>query len=113
VTGDISDREQGTVGGAQLPGAACRGADLLVIESTYCHEDHRGREAEVGALAAAVESVVAKGGRVLIPAFGLGRAQEVALIVRERLTDVPVLLDGIARDISRIYEEESRQHGRI
>lgn len=113
VSGDISDREQATVSGAHLPGGAWRGADLLVIESTYCHEDHRSRAAEVDDFVSAVGEVVAGGGRVLIPAFGLGRAQEVALILRDRLPGVPVLVDGMARDISRIYEVEARTHGRL
>ena len=43
------------------------------------------------------------GGRILIPAFGLGRAQEVALLLGERLPDVDVLVDGLARDISDLY----------
>jgi Cft2 family RNA processing exonuclease len=112
VTGDISDRDQASVASAHLPGRSWRQADLLVIESTYCHDDHRSRSAEVDDFVAAVGDVVGAGGRVLIPAFGLGRAQEVALILRERLPGVPVLVDGIARDISRIYEEHARSHGR-
>jgi Cft2 family RNA processing exonuclease len=111
VTGDISDREQATAGPAHLPGDAWRNPDLLVIESTYCTEDHPSRQLEVDAFVKAVGEVVSRGGRVLIPAFGLGRAQEVILVLRERIPGIPIIVDGIARDISHIYEAEARRQG--
>jgi Cft2 family RNA processing exonuclease len=106
VTGDIADQPQSSVDGAHLPERLLHGADLLVIESTYCTEDHVDRAAQVRELVEEVRKVVSRGGRVLIPAFALGRAQEIALILRERLPEVPVLVDGLARDISLIYERE-------
>ena len=48
-----------------------------------------------------------KTGRVLVPAFALGRAQEVVLTLRDRLPDVPILVDGMAKEISRIYEAQT------
>jgi Cft2 family RNA processing exonuclease len=104
ITGDIHDLPQLSVGAAQLPPKLAREADLLVIESTYCQRTHRDRDSQVTDLVRSIEEVVAAGGRVLIPAFGLGRAQEVALIMREHLPDVPVLVDGLARPISEIYQ---------
>ena len=108
VTGDIFNLPQMSVGRAQLPPRLAREADLLVIESTYCHSPHRGdRASQVRDLVRAIEEVVSGGGRVLIPAFGLGRAQEVALIMRSQLPDVHVLIDGLARQVSEIYEREA------
>ncbi len=105
ITGDISDVRQASVSECELPDPALvRDADLLVIESTYCHEALPRREDQVDQLVAAVREVIARRGRVLIPAFALGRAQEIALILSEQLPDVPVLVDGLARDVSRIYE---------
>ena len=106
VTGDIADQPQSSVGGAHLPERLLNDADLLIIESTYCTEDHVDRAAQVAQLVAEVREVVGQGGRVLIPAFALGRAQEIALILREYLPEVQVLVDGLARDISLIYERE-------
>ena len=51
-------------------------ADTLVIESTYgdrLHEDRRGRRRR---LEAVIERALADGGSVLIPAFSIGRTQE-------------------------------------
>jgi len=107
ITGDIFNLPQMSVGAAQLPPRLAREADLLVIESTYCHSRHPDRTSQVQDFVRAIGEVVGGGGRVLVPAFGLGRAQEVALMLREHLPDVPVLVDGLARPISDIYEREA------
>jgi Cft2 family RNA processing exonuclease len=104
VTGDIDDRAQGSVGAAMIPPKLAADADLLVIETTYCDSLHRDRSQEASDLVTAAENVLNSGGRVLVPAFGLGRAQEIALLVGERLPGVAVRVDGLARDISDIYE---------
>jgi Cft2 family RNA processing exonuclease len=44
-----------------------------------------------------VAAVTGVGGRVLIPAFALDRAQEVALVLASALPDTDVLIDGLAR----------------
>lgn len=110
VTGDVSDLAQSTVRGLVVPDAA-RGSDLLVIESTYCGHHRSNRHAEVEKFVRMVSETVGDptttGGRVLVPAFALGRAQEVALTLRNRLPDVPVLIDGMAKDIATIYEEQT------
>lgn len=107
ITGDIFNLPQLSVGAAQLPPRLAREADLLVIESTYCHSRHRDRTSQVRDLVGAIEEVASGGGRVLVPAFGLGRAQEVALLLHDHLPDVPVLVDGLARQVSEIYEREA------
>ena len=107
ITGDIFNLPQMSVGAAQLPPRLAREADLLVIESTYCHSRHLDRTSQVQRFVRAIGEVAERGGRVLVPAFGLGRAQEVALMLREHLPDVPVLVDGLARPISDIYEREA------
>ena len=103
LTGDIDDRAQASVGGARIPPKLATHADLLVIETTYCDSVHRDREQEATDLITSAETILNAGGRLLIPAFGLGRAQEIALLVGERMTDVSVLVDGLARDISDLY----------
>ena len=105
VTGDVSNLAQATVPGLVVPQSA-RGSDLLVIESTYCQRRSH-RDVEVENFLATVLETVTSGGRVLVPAFALGRAQEVALTLRSRLPDVPVLLDGMAKQITRIYEQQT------
>jgi Cft2 family RNA processing exonuclease len=103
VTGDIDDRGQASVGPAQIPPRLATGADLLVIETTYCDSTHRDRGQEGDDLVRQAGEVLDAGGRILIPAFGLGRAQEIALLLGDRLPGVDVLVDGLARDISDLY----------
>jgi metallo-beta-lactamase family protein len=52
------------------------GCDLLVLESTYGDRNHVGRRERRQVLQAAVEHALADGGTVLIPAFSIGRTQE-------------------------------------
>ncbi|SEG80810.1 RNA processing exonuclease, beta-lactamase fold, Cft2 family [Thermomonospora echinospora] len=106
VTGDVSGFRQASVDGYRLPDGA-RGAELLVLESTRCAEEHDERDTRIGELIRTVEEVHAGSGRVLIPAFALGRAQELALLVRTHLPHVPVLIDGMARQVSDAYETAS------
>lgn len=114
ITGDISglDEHYLSVEPAHLPSGLVRDADLLVIETTYCHEDHANRRLQAGGLVDTVSTVVDRRGRVLIPAFGLGRSQEVIMILAEALPDVDVLVDGLAREISTIYEQVGAEAGK-
>ncbi|PCM45244.1 MBL fold metallo-hydrolase RNA specificity domain-containing protein [Marinobacter sp. ANT_B65] len=51
-------------------------ADRLIIESTYGDRNHENREARRYRLKAILENALADGGTVLIPAFSIGRTQE-------------------------------------
>jgi putative mRNA 3-end processing factor len=76
--------------------------DAVVTESTYANEDHTERlELERSFVEAATE-VVERGGIVLVPAFGVGRAQEMACVLAANHFEYPVVLDGMAREASRI-----------
>mgnify|MGYP003389018541 CR=1 FL=1 len=50
--------------------------DVLVIESTYGNRNHEGRAQRVAQLQQVLEGCFADGGAVLIPAFSIGRTQE-------------------------------------
>lgn len=52
------------------------GADVLVLESTYGNRDHEGRHERGRALQHAIEQALANRGTVIIPAFSIGRTQE-------------------------------------
>lgn len=107
VTGDVShpSQNQASVSGLAIPPSA-RGSSLLLIESTYCRANSN-RTKEVERFIDTVADTVNSGGRVLVPAFALGRAQEVVLTLRNALPGVPVLVDGLAKTISRIYEQQT------
>ena len=106
-SGDISLSSQRSVGRAELPSHR---ADFLVLESTYFYSDRRFKRGEdERELLETVKKTVERGGKVLIPAFALGRAQEILLLLSEgmRRGEIPpitVYVDGLARDVSTIYE---------
>jgi Cft2 family RNA processing exonuclease len=108
VTGDVStpSQNQASVSGLVVPDVA-RGSDLLIIESTYCRKGGSPRTREVERFIDTVRETVNAGGRVLVPAFALGRAQEVILTLRNELPGIPVLVDGLAKEVSRIYEQQT------
>src|SRR5256714_3853632 len=58
------------------------GADYLVIESTYGDRLHDVEEPK-HALERIIKDAAARGGAVLIPAFAVGRAQEIVYLIRE------------------------------
>ncbi|GAB4271724.1 MAG: MBL fold metallo-hydrolase [Deferrisomatales bacterium] len=52
-------------------------ADVLVLESTYGDRDHEGRRERRAALAAVLARALRNRGTVVIPAFSIGRTQEI------------------------------------
>jgi len=83
--------------------------DVLVIESTYGDRAHEDAE-EVGArLAALLAPVFARGGKVIVPAFAVGRTQEIVYTLDQlfesgRLRAVPVYIDSpLAVDVSAVF----------
>ena len=83
--------------------------DTLIIESTYADRDHESFDDAESRLGAAVRRVAARGGKVLIPAFAVGRAQELIYSLhrlhRDRqIPDIPIYVDSpLAIDITTVF----------
>ena len=92
------------------------GADLLLIESTYGGRRHEAKADPDGMLAAAVEKVVRRQGIMVIPAFSVGRAQEILYRLRGleeagRIPRLPVYLDSpMAIDATELYRRHHEEH---
>ncbi len=76
--------------------------DAVVIESTYANEDHTQRPELERRFVDECTEVVEKGGIVLVPAFGVGRAQELTCVLAAHHFEYPITIDGMAREVSRI-----------
>jgi putative mRNA 3-end processing factor len=76
--------------------------DAVIMESTYANEDHTERSELEKRFVESVTDVVEKGGIVLVPAFGVGRSQEIVCVLAAHHFEYPVVLDGMAREASRI-----------
>ncbi|MCS6769046.1 MAG: MBL fold metallo-hydrolase [Candidatus Caldarchaeum sp.] len=77
--------------------------DAVVIESTYAHEDHRPRPELEKEFVKACREVVENGGTVLVPAFSVGRAQEIVCILTAHNFKHPLWLDGMAKKAMEFY----------
>jgi len=55
--------------------------DVLIVESTYGIQIHEEREMRENRLLKQITDVLKRGGKVLMPVFALGRAQEILLIL--------------------------------
>jgi putative mRNA 3-end processing factor len=76
--------------------------DAVVIESTYANEEHTERKELEKRFVDSCTDIVEKGGTVLIPAFGVGRSQELACVLAAHHFEYSVTIDGMARDVSRV-----------
>jgi metallo-beta-lactamase family protein len=97
-------------------------ADYLFMESTYGDRVHAPIAAMEDQLATVIGDTVAKKGKVIIPAFAVGRTQEIVyalhkLHVAGRIPDVPIFVDSplavnfttVFKMHSECYDDETRR----
>ncbi len=118
-TGDVCFQDQTILKGARFEDVK---ADVLIMETTRGNREvpkDFTREGEIERLVAAIHNALKRKGSVLIPAFALGRTQEIlamlALLMREgKLKPQPIYIGGLGRVFTEIYDLEAhrthRQH---
>lgn len=86
------------------------GAGVVVMESTYGNRTHESTEGARARLAAVIRETAARGGRVLIPAFAVGRTQELVydlhiLAGTGAIPSIPIYIDSpLAIDTTSVFE---------
>ena len=86
------------------------GAHVVIMESTYGNRDHEPVEGARARLAEIIKVTAARGGRILIPAFAVGRTQEIIyelhILTREgAIPAIPVYIDSpLAIDTTSVFE---------
>lgn len=123
-SGDLGSGHSALLAAPQSP----ERADLLVLESTYgdrlhAHSGHRNQQGEPRhrQLKAIVERSLRDGGAILIPAFSIGRTQELLCDLEQILSEVrsreeqwcwrelPVVIDSpLGADVTRLYRRFRR-----
>jgi metallo-beta-lactamase family protein len=89
-------------------------ADALLVESTYGDRTHSTDPKD--ALARIVSEAAQRGGALLVPAFAVGRTQELIWTLREleeakRIPSLPVYIDSpMAIDVSELYCRHPEDH---
>lgn len=74
--------------------------DVMITESTYGGKPLPDRKAIESSFLEKITEVI-KNGSVIIPVFGLGRAQEILILLANRKWAVPIYLDGMAVDVTK------------
>lgn len=105
-SGDIGRRNLPLIRDPILPDSA----DYLIMESTYGDKAHQTPQASYDELRQAVTRTVQRGGKVIIPAFAVGRTQEIAyslhqMIDHGEIPSIPVVVDSpLAVNASEIFQ---------
>lgn len=91
--------------------AQLKEADVVLMEGTYGDRDHRSRQASLVQLEAVLHETWEAKGNVMIPAFAVGRTQELlfhlgVMAADGRLDDWQVFVDSpMATAVTNLYEE--------
>lgn len=87
-------------------------SDYLIMECTYGHKPHRDPEAAYAELREVVNRTIERKGKIIVPAFAVGRTQELVydlhqMVRKGEIPPVPIFVDSpLAVDASAIF----RQH---
>ncbi|MCB8889536.1 MBL fold metallo-hydrolase RNA specificity domain-containing protein [Vreelandella malpeensis] len=90
------------------------GCDHLVLESTYGHRTHPNRENRRAVLKRAIEQALTNGGTVMVPAFSIGRTQELLYELesiifearKSRWKELEIIVDSpLAARFTQVYRE--------
>ena len=95
-TGDLNNRATHLVNGAKP--VPCRN---LFIEGTYAGRDHPDRHELELELLDRIDDIVYKGGHVILPAFAVGRTQEIVLMLED--SGHEIWLDGMGKRVTQTY----------
>jgi len=85
-------------------------ADYLITEGTYGGKEHPDEDSLLLALERVVRGARERGGRIVIPAFAVGRTQEVVhaldrLIASGRIPEIPIFIDSpLAANVQEIVQ---------
>ncbi|HUA61338.1 MAG TPA: MBL fold metallo-hydrolase [Verrucomicrobiae bacterium] len=96
--------------------------DYLILESTYGGRRHKSIDHVSNKLAEVVTRTARRGGRIIVPAFAVGRTQQLVLLLHEltnqnRIPNIPIFVDSplalnvtqVHRDHPECFSDETRQ----
>ncbi|HEY9282076.1 MAG TPA: MBL fold metallo-hydrolase [Pyrinomonadaceae bacterium] len=110
-SGDLGHYDQPIIRDPEPP-PAC---DYMLVESTYGDRLHAPEDPK-DELARIINETAERGGALLIPAFAVGRTQEIVYLIREledekRIPVLPVRVDSpMAAAATRVYNQRTEEH---
>jgi metallo-beta-lactamase family protein len=94
--------------------------DYLILESTYGGRLHKAASHVENKLQAVVQRTAARGGRIIVPAFAVGRTQQLVVLLHQlanekRIPNIPIFVDSplainvtdVHRDHPECFDEET------
>jgi metallo-beta-lactamase family protein len=98
-------------------------AEYLIMESTYGGRFHKGVSHVVNKLADVVNRTAGRGGRIIVPAFAVGRTQQLVVLLHQlfnekRIPNIPIFVDSplalnvtaVHRDHPECFDDETREY---
>lgn len=85
--------------------------DYLIMESTYGGRLHKSVDHVVNKLEAVVKRTAARGGRIIVPAFAVGRTQQLVLLLHQlanekRIPNIPIFVDSpLAVNVTAVHRD--------
>jgi predicted metal-dependent RNase len=111
-TGDLGQPNQPILRDYDLP----QGADIVLIESTYADREHPSAEDVKGRLKGFIEDIHQQKSRLLIPAFSVGRTQQILYYLNRLMEEKRIPLTPVydrsakmATDLYKTFEEVNRK----
>jgi putative mRNA 3-end processing factor len=98
-TADFHTEDQRIVAGT----TARPDADVVICESTYAGVDHDPRAAVEERFTESVQTTIWEGGTVVVPAFAIGRTQEMLLVCAA--ADLPCYVDGMGVEVTEMLRQ--------
>jgi metallo-beta-lactamase family protein len=89
--------------------------EYVIMESTYGDRLHKDVEVVSAKLAEIISRTCARGGRVIVPAFAVGRAQQLVLLLHElmnagKIPSIPIFVDSpLTVDVTEIFRKHQDQ----
>lgn len=99
-TGDIHSEDSHLIHKVQTDFLKRHTVDVMIVESTYGNKEHPSRKKEEQKILRLVERTLKNNGSILFPAFSIGRAQELLMILDRLDITVPIYLDGMAKRVT-------------
>lgn len=86
-------------------------ADYLILESTYGGRLHKSATHVENKLADVVNRTARRGGRIIVPAFAVGRTQQLVILLHQlvnakRIPNIPIFVDSpLAVNVTAVHRE--------
>jgi metallo-beta-lactamase family protein len=97
--------------------------EYLILESTYGGRFHKSATHAIGKLRDVVNRTCGRGGRIIVPAFAVGRTQQLVLLLHQlanagHIPNIPIFVDSpLAVNVTEVFRghpecfnEETRQY---